>query len=84
MFEVIGNILEYIINIKLLDVPNLIIYIGASVTVGYCTSLIVIGFLFLVLKSLTGNSIKNNIETKITHIATIILSSIFYYLAFIK
>lgn len=71
IFEIIGGILSYIVNIKLFDVPELIAYLAVYAVFGYCASLILIGFPCSIFKDITKKKINEDLENKITRIVAI-------------
>lgn len=71
MFEFIGKIFTYIINLKLSDVPLLVAYLGISAGTGYCASLILIGFPCSAYEAITKKKINKDIENKAIKIVAI-------------
>lgn len=72
-FSMISDIVYYIFNIKLIDLPLLIAYFGISVLVGYCASMILIGFPCSIYKSITKKEVNEEIENKVIRIVAICL-----------
>lgn len=77
-FGIIRDIVDYIFNIKVFDLPLLIAYLGVSAIVGYCASLILIGFPCSIYKSITKKEINDEIENKVIRIVAICLVIVLY------
>lgn len=77
-FDILGEIIDYIFNIKLFDLPRLIVYLGVSAGIGYCLSLIVIGFPCSIYEEVTKKKIKAGLEDKLIRIGTIFFISILW------
>lgn len=71
IIDIFGDILDYIFNIKLFDVPALIAYLAVSAGMGYCAALILIGFPCTIYESITKKKINDDIENKVIKIVAI-------------
>ena len=83
VFEIVSNILGYIFDIRLFDIPMIFLYVLISGGIGYCTALITIGFPCTIYEEITKKKINDETESKITAIVAICVSVAFYYFAWI-
>lgn len=72
-FYFIVDIFDYIFDLRITDIPRIIAYIGASALIGYCTSLILIGFPCSVWEALTKKKVNDEMQKKVIRIVAIIL-----------
>lgn len=56
--ELAGDMLTYILNIRLFDLPRHIAYVGVIALFGYCGSLFIVGFVCAVLETITKKKVK--------------------------
>lgn len=71
IFEVIEKMVSYLLDLKLFDLPLIFFYILEVVVIGYCASLVLIGFPCSVWNELAKKKISDEIESKITRIVAI-------------
>lgn len=71
IFEIIGDMVKYIVNIRLIDLPDLIVDVGLSALVGYCAAMILIAFPVAVYETITKKNVNDEIEDKIIKIVAI-------------
>lgn len=67
------EILTYIINIKLFDVPLLLAYLAVSAVIGYCASAILIGVPCSIYEAITKKKVNNDKIIKIVAICFVVL-----------
>ena len=73
IIDILGTILDYILNIKLFDVPLMLAYLAVSAIVGYCASLILIGVPCSIYETITKKKVNNDKIIMIVAICFIIL-----------
>lgn len=78
--DIISYIVDYILNIKLFEIPALLFYILAITTISYCCALILVGFPCTVLKEKLKASINEDVERKITIVVSVCLAIAFVML----
>ena len=78
ILEIIGDMFKYILDIKLSQIPLHIAYVAVSFGIGYCISLIVIGFPCTVYESITKKNINDDIQNKIIRIVAICLGILLF------
>jgi hypothetical protein len=78
IFAIAGDILSYILDIKLFEVPRLIGYLAITAVFGYCAALMLIGFPCSIFQDITKKKINNDIENKITRIVAICFVIVFW------
>lgn len=71
------SIIDRILNIRIVDIPLVIVYCGVTIMIGYIASLFIIGFPCTIIEAITKKKIPDEIEDKIIRIGTIIFSSVF-------
>ena len=72
--EVVVKMIDYILDIRVFDLPYHIAMVGVSVMVGYISALILIGFPVSVWEYLTKKKVPDEMERKITSIFALCLS----------
>lgn len=70
-FAIVGEVLSYIINIELIEIPRLIGYLAITAVMSYCVALILIGFPCGIFQDITKKKINDDIENKVTRIVAI-------------
>jgi uncharacterized membrane protein YiaA len=73
IIDILGNIFSYIANIKLFDIPLLIAHLVLSAVVGYCASLILIGFPCSIYESIAKKKVNDEKVIKIVAICFIVV-----------
>ena len=73
IIDILGNIVDYIFNIKLFDVPLLIAHLALSAVVAYCASLILIGFPCAIYESISKKKVNDEKVIKIVAICFVIV-----------
>ena len=69
----IKQIFDYIVNIKLFDVPLMLAYLAISAIVAYCASLILIGVPCSIYESIAKKKVNNDKIIKIVAICLIVI-----------
>lgn len=63
-FEIIGNMISYVFDLKIVDIPEVIAYLGLSGLFGYCAAMIIIGFPVTVWEYFTKKKVRQETESK--------------------
>ena len=85
LFHATLDILDYILNLRIVDIPLTIAYIGVIALMGYITSMIIIGFPCSIIESITKKKpFTFERENKIIRIVSICIDVIILYAFFIK
>lgn len=79
IFVIIGDIINYIFEIKLFDVPYLVASLAIGALIGYCASLIVIGFPCSIFEAITKKKINDEVKNKIIKIVAICFVAILWF-----
>ena len=77
VLNIISDMFSCILEIKLVELPQLIALIGVSGMVGYCVSMFLVGFPCSVWEAITKKKINEDIQNKIICIFAICLSIAF-------
>ncbi len=77
VFNVVSNMLSFIFDIRLFDVPLYLFYIGISCMIGYCISMFLIGFPCSIWEAITKKKVNEEGREKIVFILTVCLSIAF-------
>ena len=77
LFKICSDILNFIFDLRLVDVPLLIFYVGLCGMFGYCVSMIIIGFPCSVWEAVTKKKIPDEKQDKVIKILSICLFVIF-------
>ena len=83
IFNIISEILDYILNLKLFDIPLHLLYAMMIIAMGHCIGMIIVGFPISIYEELAKKEIKNETKEKIEWCVSvffiIILSIAFLY-----
>lgn len=77
IFSFVVDILSYILNLRLTDIPLLVAYIGISIAIGRCLGIIVISFPISIYEEFAKKKVdyekQENIINKVSACITIII-----------
>ena len=82
IFIIIGDIIEFIFDIKLFDVPLLLLYVLVIFGIGYFASEVLIGFPWTLVEEITKKKINHELQNKIIELATICFGIIIIFILF--
>ena len=77
IFEIISDMVFYIFDIKISEIPLHIAYVGVIALCSYCASSFLIGFSCSVWETITKKKVNEEIQSKIIHILAMCLSIMF-------
>ena len=77
LFNVLRDILEYLFNLKIVDIPRILAYTGILACGSYMAALIIIGFPCSIYKDLTKKEINDEKEEKVTKYVAVCLFVVF-------
>ena len=78
--EIVTYIFDYLLNIKLFEVPSLLFYVFLIAVVGYCAALMIVGIPCSIFEKITKKKVREDIEKKIIVFVSICLSIAFVML----
>lgn len=85
LFHATLDIFDYIFNLRIVDIPLTIAYIGVIALIGYIASMIIIGLPCSIIESTTKKKpFAFERENKIIRIVAIFIDVIILYAVFIK
>lgn len=76
-FRFLIDALTYIINLRIVDIPLTIFYVAVIALIGYCTSMLLIGFPCSIWEAITKKKVKPEKQDKVIRIVAICLFVIF-------
>lgn len=76
IFNAFASILDYVFNLRIADIPYFLFIIGISGGIGYCLSLIIIGFPCSIWEAITKKKISDEKQDKVIKIVAICLFTI--------
>lgn len=74
--HLIIDVIYRILDIRIIDIPLIIAYVGVIAMIGYIASLIIIGFPCTIIEAITKKKIPDEIQNKIIRIVAICLDVI--------
>lgn len=78
IFNAISKIIDYIIALRIVDIPLHIAYAGAIAMVGYCAAMIIVSFPCSIFESIAKKKIvSDEMQEKAIRIVTICLDIVF-------
>lgn len=70
---IISDILEYIFQIRIADIPLHLAYLGINIFVSYCIAMIIVGIPVSIYESITKKEIPHKHQEKIVKITSVCL-----------
>lgn len=77
IFTVLSDILEYLVNLRIVDIPRIIAYTGVLAVFSYCAAMIVVGFPVAIYKDLAKKEVNSEKEDKVIKYVAICFFVIF-------
>ena len=74
IFEIIDEVLDYIVNIKVVDLPYNIAMVGAVLCASYCISMFVIGFPCSLWETITLQKLDDKKKNKVIRTVATLLA----------
>ena len=72
-FSILSDIIGYIVDLRIFDIPLILAYTGVTAVFSYCTAMIIIGFPCAIYKDVFKKEINDEKEDAVTKYVAICL-----------
>ena len=75
----LGKMIEYLVNIRIVDLPLIIAYVAIMGAAAYCASMIIIGFPVAIIEAILKRKLDTKKEKKVIIVAGVVLFGFFVF-----
>lgn len=76
IFDIISRIFDYLLDLKIIDIPLHIAYFGVTIGLAYCVATIVVSFPCSLWEAITKKKLNDDKQDKVIHIFTVLFAII--------